>query len=325
MAEQPNILEYTEKSALSRKNLRQLKMSKTLKQLQRTWVLYLFILPMLIYVVIFDYLPMYGIQIAFRDYKGIDGIFGSTWVGLKHFRTFFESYQFKNLLWNTLSLSLYQLVAGFPLPIVFALLLNYVGKKRFKKSAQMITYAPHFISMVVYCGMITIFLSSDGIVNQFLMLMGIDQQKFLSNPGLFRHIYVWSGVLQNIGWGSIMYISVLASVPPELHEAAMVDGASKLKRLIYIDVPAIVPTMIIMLIMRTGEIMSLGFEKAFLLQNDINLDYSEIISTYVYKVGILGGQVSYSSAIGLFNSLINFGLLIVVNAIARKTSDISLW
>ncbi len=304
---------------------RQLKRHQIAKQLQKTWVLYLFILPMLIYVVIFDYMPLYGIQIAFRDFRAVDGIFGSRWVGLQHFRTFFESYQFKSLLWNTVALSLYQLAAGFPLPILFALLLNYVGAKRFRKTTQMITYAPHFISMVVYCGMITIFLSSDGVVNQILMLLGISQQKFLSNPELFRHIYVWSGVLQNIGWGSIMYISVLASVPPELHEAAMVDGASKLKRLIYIDVPAIIPTMVIMLIMRTGEIMSLGFEKAFLLQNNINLDYSEIIPTYVYKIGILGGQVSYSSAIGLFNNLINFGLLVMVNAIARKTSDISLW
>ena len=189
----------------------------------------------------------------------------------------------------------------------------------------MITYAPHFISMVVYCGMILIFLASDGIINQFLMLLGIEPAGFLSKPSNFRHIYVWSGVLQNIGWGSIMYISVLTSVGPELHEAATVDGATRFQRLWYIDLPSIVPTMVIMLIMRAGEIMDLGFEKAFLLQNSINLDYSEIISTYVYKIGIKGGQFSYSAAIGLFNNVINLILLLVVNRIARKVSDVSLW
>lgn len=298
---------------------------RKLKHFRKIWVLYLFILPMLLYVAVFSYWPMYGIQIAFKDYRASLDIWGSPWVGLKHFRNFFASYQFGNLLWNTLALSLYQLAAGFPLPIVFALLLNYIGQKHLKKTSQMVTYAPHFISMVVFCGMIQIFLSNDGIINQFLQLLGLERREFLSRPELFRHIYVWSGVLKNIGWGSIMYISVLATVAPELHEAAMVDGASKFKRMIHIDVPAIIPTMIIMLIMRMGEIMDLGFEKAFLLQNDINLDYSEIISTYVYKIGIQGGQISYSSAIGLFNNVINFILLVAVNHIAGRWSEISLW
>ena len=288
-------------------------MEKTKKQkkinfkqiLKKNWVCYLFILPMLIYVIIFNYIPMYGIQLAFKDYRVADGIWGSAWVGLKHFKTFFESYQFKDLLWNTLSLSLYSLIAGFPMPIIFALLLNYITNVKLKKVVQMVTYAPHFISTVVYCGMILIFLSSDGVINQLLKLIGIDSVAFLTNPSNFRHIYVWSGVLQNIGWGSIMYISVLTSVDPTLHEAATVDGATRFQRLLHIDLPAIVPTMVIMLIMRAGEIMDLGFEKAFLLQNNINLDYSEIIATYVYKIGIQGGQFSYSSAIGLFNKVIN--------------------
>ena len=307
-------------------------MEKTKKQkkinfkqiLKKNWVCYLFILPMLIYVIIFNYIPMYGIQLAFKDYRVADGIWGSAWVGLKHFKTFFESYQFKDLLWNTLSLSLYSLIAGFPMPIIFALLLNYITNVKLKKVVQMVTYAPHFISTVVYCGMILIFLSSDGVINQLLKLIGIDSVAFLTNPSNFRHIYVWSGVLQNIGWGSIMYISVLTSVDPTLHEAATVDGATRFQRLLHIDLPAIVPTMVIMLIMRAGEIMDLGFEKAFLLQNNINLDYSEIIATYVYKIGIQGGQFSYSSAIGLFNNVINMVLLVVVNKIAKKVSDVSL-
>lgn len=308
-------------------------MEKTKKQkkinfmriLKRNWVCYLFILPMLIYVIIFNYIPMYGIQLAFKDYRVADGIWGSAWVGLKHFKTFFESYQFKDLLWNTLSLSLYSLIAGFPMPIIFALLLNYITNVKLKKVVQMVTYAPHFISTVVYCGMILIFLSSDGVISQLLKLIGIDSVAFLTNPSNFRHIYVWSGVLQNIGWGSIMYISVLTSVDPTLHEAATVDGATRFQRLLHIDLPAIVPTMVIMLIMRAGEIMDLGFEKAFLLQNNINLDYSEIIATYVYRIGIQGGQFSYSSAIGLFNNVINMVLLVVVNKIAKKVSDVSLW
>lgn len=308
-------------------------MEKTKKQkkinfkqiLKKNWVCYLFILPMLIYVIIFNYIPMYGIQLAFKDYRVADGIWGSAWVGLKHFKTFFESYQFKDLLWNTLSLSLYSLIAGFPMPIIFALLLNYITNVKLKKVVQMVTYAPHFISTVVYCGMILIFLSSDGVINQLLKLIGIDSVAFLTNPSNFRHIYVWSGVLQNIGWGSIMYISVLTSVDPTMHEAATVDGATRFQRLLHIDLPAIVPTMVIMLIMRAGEIMDLGFEKAFLLQNNINLDYSEIIATYVYKIGIQGGQFSYSSAIGLFNNVINMVLLVVVNKIAKKVSDVSLW
>ena len=308
-------------------------MEKTKKQkkinfmriLKRNWVCYLFILPMLIYVIIFNYIPMYGIQLAFKDYRVADGIWGSAWVGLKHFKTFFESYQFKDLLWNTLSLSLYSLIAGFPMPIIFALLLNYITNVKLKKVVQMVTYAPHFISTVVYCGMILIFLSSDGVINQLLKLIGIDSVAFLTNPSNFRHIYVWSGVLQNIGWGSIMYISVLTSVDPTLHEAATVDGATRFQRLLHIDLPAIVPTMVIMLIMRAGEIMDLGFEKAFLLQNNIKIDYSEIIATYVYKICIKGGQISYSSSIGLFNNVINMVLLVVVNKIAKKVSDVSLW
>ncbi len=301
------------------------KRKKLLMHLKKTWLLYAFVLPMVVYVFIFSYVPMYGVQIAFKNYKAVDGIWGSEWVGFEHFVTFFESYQFETLLWNTLSLSLYGLIAGFPLPIAFALLLNYITHDKFKKTAQMITYAPHFISTVVYCGMILIFLTNDGIINQMLMLLGFDSINFLATPEYFRHIYVWSGVIKNLGWGSILYVSVLASVSQEIHEAAIVDGANKLQRVFHVDLPSIVPTMVIMLIMDVGSIMDVGFQKAFLLQNSINLDYSEIISTYTYKIGLQGGQFSYSAAIGLFNNFINFILLVSVNKIARKTTETSLW
>ncbi len=296
-----------------------------MKYLRKKWVLYLFVMPSLIYLIIFSYIPLYGIQIAFKDFRISDGIWGSKWVGFKHFVTFFTSYQFATLLFNTLAISVYALVAGFPMPIMLALLLNYVDNKRFKRTSQLITYAPHFISIVVFCGMILVFLSNDGIMNQLLALLGLPPVSFLSKPEYFRHIYVWSGVLKNVGWGSILYISVLTSVSPELHEAAVVDGASKLQRMLYIDIPSLIPTAIIMLIMRMGEIMDVGFEKVFLLQNSVNLNYSEIISTYVYKIGIQGGQFSYSSSIGLFNNLVNFALLIFVNKLAKRATDVSLW
>ena len=304
---------------------KQIKRKKTLSLMKKNWVLYIFLIPMLVYLIIFSYLPLYGIQIAFKNYKVTKGIWGSPWVGFEHFKTFFDSYQFWNLLRNTLTLSIYSLIAGFPLPIIFAIILQYCISPKLKKTSQMISYAPHFISVVVFCGMITIFLANNGIINQILGKLGFDGIKFLSNPKLFKHIYVWSGVLQGLGWGSIMYIAVLTNVNPELHEAAIIDGANKLQRIKHVDIPAIVPTMVIMLITKCGEIMDVGFEKVLLLQNSVNLDYSEVISTYVYKIGILGGQFSYSSAIELFNNVINLILLVLVNWIARKVSDISLW
>lgn len=299
---------------------------RTLKQdLKRTWMLYLFLLPAAVYLLIFNYLPMYGVQIAFRNYNAIDGVWGSTWVGLDHLKKFVESYQFWSLLKNTLVLSVYSLAAGFPIPILFALLLHNLTSKRYRKFSQMVTYAPHFISTVVFCGMIWVFMGSDGILNQLLQMIGLEPAGFMSNPSYFKHIYVWSGVIQSMGFNTIIYISVLTSVSPELHEAATVDGATKLQRILYIDLPHLVPTMLILLIMNMGQIMNVGFEKAFLLQNDINLSASEIISTYVYKIGIQGAQFSYSAAIGLFNNIINFILIIAVNKISAKLTNISLW
>lgn len=301
------------------------KHSKLKAHLKRTWILYLFIAPAVIYLAVFSYAPLYGIQIAFKDFRPAQGIWGSKFVGFKHFIYFFESYHFKQLLRNTLVLSVYSLLAGFPIPIILALMLNYCRSDKVKKFIQSVTYAPHFISTVVFCSMIFIFLSGDGIVNQFLILFGLDPVLFMSKPNWFSNIYVWSGVLQTMGWSSIIYIATLAGVSPDLHEAAIVDGATKMQRMLYIDIPSIIPTAIILLIMNAGQIMNVGFEKAFLLQTPVNLEYSEIISTYVYKTGIQAAQFSYSAAIGLFNNLINFILLVFVNKVAKKASGTSLW
>ena len=294
-------------------------------QLKRTWILYIFLLPAFIYLVLFHYAPLYGIQIAFKDFEPTQGIWKSEWVGLQQFITFFDSYQFWDLLKNTVVLSAYALIAGFPVPIILAILLHYTTCSKFRKLSQMITYAPHFISTVVFCGMLLLFLADDGIFNQLLQIFGISPIPFLSEPKNFKHIYVWSGILQSMGFSSIIYISVLSSVSPELHEAATVDGANKLQRIWHIDCPALLPTAIILLIMSAGSILNVGFEKVYLLQNPINLQYSEIISTYVYKVGIQSTQFSYSAAIGLFNNIVNFIVLIIINKFAHCVSEISLW
>lgn len=297
---------------------------KKLNKVTRNWVLYLFLLPTLIYLLIFHYWPMYGVQIAFRNFKPTKGIWGSPWVGMKNFDKFFHSYMFKDLLTNTIVLSVYQIVASFAFPILLALLLNYCVSNRLRKVTQMVTYAPHFISTVVLVGMLNVFLSESGIINQLLNLLGLRSVPFLSDAGMFRHIYVWSHIWQRTGYNSVIYIAALAGVNPELHEAAIVDGANKLQRILHIDLPAILPTAILLLIMSTGNMLSLGFEKVYLMQNDLNLGVSEIISTYVYKIGLLNAQYSYSTAIGLFNNVINLVVLLTVNKIADKVSGTSL-
>lgn len=296
------------------------------KQLRRNWDLYLLILPVLAYVAIFQYIPMYGVQIAFKNYIATMGIWDSPWIGLDHFQRFFKSYYFWDLIWNTLGLSLYQLLVGFPVPILLALMLNEVGGKRFKKTVQTITYAPHFISIVVLVGMLTMFLSPQtGIVNRVIELAGGEAIYFMGDASLFKSIYVFSGVWQHMGWGSIIYIAALASVDPLLHEAAVMEGATRMQRIRHINIPALIPTAIILFILDMGSIMNVGFEKVFLMQNDLNRVGSDVISTFVYRSGILGAEYGFSTAVGLFNSLINFTLLIMVNAAARKTSDTSLW
>lgn len=287
-------------------------------------MLYLFLLPTFIYLLIFNYWPMYGVQIAFRNFKPTKGIWGSPWVGMKNFTKFFNSYMFEDLLSNTIILSLYQIFAAFAFPIILALLLNYCVSNRLRKVTQMVTYAPHFISTVVMVGMLNVFLSESGIINHLLHLLGLESMPFLSDAGMFRHIYVWSHIWQRTGYNAVIYIAALAGVSPELHEAAIVDGANKLQRILHIDLPSILPTAIILLIMSTGNMLSLGFEKVYLLQNDLNLGVSEIISTYVYKIGLLNAQYSYSTAIGLFNNIINLVVLLTVNKLADKVSGTSL-
>ena len=286
---------------------------------------YLMMLPALIYVLIFCYQPMYGLQIAFKDYKGVYGIVGSPWVGLTHFISFFKGYYFWRLMKNTLILSLYSMLVSFPFPILLALLLNEVTPK-IRKVSQTILYAPHFISTVVLVGMINVMFSpSIGIVNHVIAALGGDRIYFLAQPGVFRHMYVWSGVWQGTGWGAVIYIAALAGVSPELHEAATIDGASRLQRVIHINLPSILPTIMILLIMRIGSLVNVGYEKVYLLQNDLNQEVSEVISTYVYKRGILNTSYSFTSAVGLFNNLINVALLLLANAFSRKATDTSLF
>ena len=297
------------------------------KEFKRNWSLYLLVAIPVAYLVIFKYIPMYGVQIAFKDYSLAKGITGSPWVGMKYFVKFMSNYQFKTILWNTIAISLYQLLT-FPLAIILALLLNYVGKEKFKKSVQMITYAPHFISTVVMVGIIIQFLDArSGVVNQIIAAFGGETKNFMAYPEYFRHIYVWTGVWQGIGYSSIIYIAALSGVSAELHEAAIIDGASIIKRIWYVDIPTILPTIVIMLILQCGSILSVGYEKIYLMQNSLNLSQSEIISTYVYKQGIASAmpQYSYSTAIGLFVSVVNVILLVIVNTITSKLSDTSLF
>ena len=293
--------------------------------MKQNWLLYVLVLPCVLYILIFHYFPLYGIQMAFKDFSAYEGIWGSPWVGMKHFTRFFESVQFWSLIKNTLILSLYQLIASFPIPIILALMLNYTSLGRIKRFVQTLTYAPHLISTVVIVGMLIAFTSSTGVFNQILGLFGVQPILFMGQSSMFRSIYVWSDVWQNTGWNAIIYIAVLTSVNQELHEAALVDGASILRRIWHIDLVALMPTIMILLIMNLGSVMNLGFEKAFLMQNDMNLETSEIISTYVYKIGIQSAQYSYATAIGLFNNVINFVLLVVGNRGARAVSGTSLW
>jgi len=299
---------------------------KSLVMIKRNWLLYLVLLPAVLYIATFCYAPMYGLQIAFRNFRIADGIMGSEWAGLKWFERFFNTPRFWSILKNTLTISLYSLAVSFPLPIILALILNNVKNAKYKKFAQTITYMPHFISTVVLVGMMSVFFSPrSGVVNTLLGLLGIEPVYFMGSPEYFSHMYVWSGVWQTMGWNSIIYMAALAGVDPTLHEAAMIDGANKLKRVIHIDLPTIVPTMSILLIMNFGKIMSVGYEKVYLMQNDLNQSTSEIISTYVYKMGVLSQQFSYSTAIGLFNNVINFLLVIIMNRIVKKLSGSGLW
>ncbi len=294
--------------------------------MRKNWFLYLMFLPVLIYFVIFAYIPMGGTIMAFKDYKVRMGIWGSPWVGLKYFERFFKSYNFGLLLKNTVTISVYSLLVSFPIPIVFALLLNYLRQKRLKKVLQMVSYAPYFISTIVICGMIAIFMDKDsGIFNQMISLLGGEPVPFLSRPEYFKSIYVWSGVWQGMGYSSIIYLSALSGIDPALHEAAIMDGASRIKRIIHIDLPGIKSIIVIQLILALGSLMNVGFEKIYLLQNDLNMSASDVINTYVYRIGLVQNNYSFSTAVGLFNSVINMVLVVLANTFIKKMTDESLW
>ena len=298
---------------------------RTLRGILSDWQLYVLIAPAVIYIFLFNYMPMYGVQIAFRNFKPSKGIWGSPWVGLKYFEKFVKNPLFGRLIWNTMRISLYSL-ATFPLPIILALMINELDNQKFKKSVQMVTYAPHFLSTVVVCSMITLFCNKDsGLFNNIAAALGGQRTAFLEKANLFTPIYVWSGVWQGIGWSSILYIAALSGVSPELVEAARIDGANRLQIVLHVNIPAIMPTIVITLIMSCGGILSVGFEKVYLLQNKLNLDASNIIATYVYELGLLNAQFSASAAVGLFNTIVNVTLLLIVNAIARRISEISLF
>lgn len=301
-------------------------MNTAIKRIRKNADLYLLFLPVLVFFIVFEYVPMYGVQIAFKDFIATKGIWGSPWVGFKHFERFFSSFYFWRIMKNTLGIGLYQLLVGFPVPILLALMINEVRSSLYRRFIQTVTYAPHFLSTVVAVGMIMMFLAPEsGMINLLIQWFGGEPIEFLTDPAWFKTVYVLSGVWQQMGWSSIIYLAALSGIDPQLHEAARMDGASRLQRIWHINLPSIMPTVVILLILNVGSILGVGFEKVFLMQNSLNMSASDVISTNVYRSGILGAEFSYSSAVGLFNSVVNFVLLLSVNRIARKVSETSLW
>jgi putative aldouronate transport system permease protein len=292
-----------------------------------SWELYAMLALPLLWYLVFQYIPIYGVQIAFKDFIASRGITGSPWVGFRHFQRFFASYYFGRLIRNTVGISLGTMALGFPTPIVLALLINEIRGRRYQKLVQNITYIPYFLSVVVIVGILTMLLHpSTGVVNRMLLALGAKEAvRFMEKPEYFKTIYVVSNVWQNMGWNSIIYLAALSGVDPQLHDAAAIDGASRLQRIRYIAFPALLPTISILFILRVGTIMSVGFEKVFLMQNALNMSGSDVISTFVYRTGILGADYSFASAVGLFNSVINFVLLFGVNALSRRLQHSSLW
>lgn len=305
---------------------RDIPLSMRLKRVLRAWQLYVLLTPALVYVAVFKYWPMYGVQIAFRNYNPIDGFSGSPWVGLDNFVRFVQSYQFTQVIGNTLWIAVLGLLIAFPVPIVLALVVNQLQSERFKKFTQTVLYSPAFISTVVVVGIMFVLLSPrSGMVNNVIKLTGGEPIFFMGAPEWFRPVYVISDIWQNAGFSMIVYLAALASIDPSLHEAAKVDGASKFQRVRHIDLPGITPVITILFILAIGNLLNVGFEKALLMQTDLNLSASEIIQTYVYHAGLQQAQFSYSAAIGLFNSILNLALLLTFNWIARRTQQASLW
>ncbi|MEH6956052.1 ABC transporter permease [Neobacillus drentensis] len=297
------------------------KLKNNLEYIKKNYHLYLLVAPAVILTIIFKYIPMYGAIIAFKDFSTIKGILGSDWVGFDNFTKFLSSPNFADIFMNTLKLSFLGLIVGFPVPIILSLMLNQLRRAAIKKNIQLVLYAPNFISVVVIVGMVFIFLSPTGPINQLVSFITGKPLMFMSNPDYFRSIYIISGIWQAAGWSSIIYVAALANVDPELHNAATIDGANILQRMIHIDLPTLKPLMAVTFILAAGGIMSIGFEKAYLMQTSMNLPSSEILPTYVYKVGLQSGDYAYSTAVGLFNSVINVILLIVVNKIVKKLNE----
>jgi putative aldouronate transport system permease protein len=298
----------------------------TYGRIRRNWGLYVLLLPAVVLLLCFTYKPMYGVIIAFKDYSPASGITGSPWAGLKYFEKFFHSYQFTATIKNTVIISIYSLIVTFPLPLILALMINQMRVNRFKRVFQTVTYMPHFISTVVMVGLLLILLSpSNGLAGNIYHLFGAAAPNLMASADLFSSVYVWSDVWQHAGWDSIIYIAALSAVDPSLYEAATVDGAGRWHKIRFIDIPMLMPTAITLLILRVGGLLGVGFEKVYLMQNNLNISNSEVISTYVYKIGLLSSQYSFSAAINLFNTIINFILLILVNRIAKKFSESSLW
>ena len=295
------------------------------KDVKKYKSLYFLALPVVIFYILFCYKPMYGVLIAFKDYSPRLGIWGSEWAGLKHFKAFFDSFYFGRVLRNTLVNSLASIIFGFPAPIIFALLLNEIRNSRFKKIVQTISYMPHFVSLVVVASLIRFFVNGDGIITKFLGLFGFEQISLLSKASYFVPIYVISGIWQELGWGAIIYLSALAGVDQQLYEAAKIDGAGRWKQTIYITLPEISGTIIIMLLLRIGSIMGVGHEKIILLYNEGIYETADVISSFVYRRGLVDAKYSFSTAVGLFNSIINFIVVIAFNKLSKKYTEISLW
>ena len=297
------------------------------RQLKKTWLLTAMLLPGLVYYLVFHYAPLYGILIAFQDYRLGNGMLAGPWVGMKHFLNFFNHQHFGRLVRNTLLLNLYQILLSFPVPVLLALLLNEVKQKHVKGFIQTVSYLPHFISMVAVAGMLTVLLSpGSGIVNALLVRwFGIEPIYFLASTKWYRTVYILSDIWKTAGYGSIVYLASLAAISPELYEAATVDGASRVQKVLHISVPGILPTIIIMLILKIGGVMSLGVDKSLLLQTPITYEVSDVISTFVYRRGLEQAEYSFSSAVGMFNSVINACMLVLANAVSRRVGETALW
>ncbi len=301
-------------------------MSRVVRELSVNKYLYLLAIPVLAFYIIFHYVPMYGVLIAFKQYDVSLGIMGSPWVGFKYFKEFFQSIYFGRVMRNTLIISIYTLIVSFPAPIIFALLLNEVRGTRFKKLVQTTTYLPHFMSMVVVCGMIIDFFGVDGVVTKALMLLGGENVNYVGSNDTFRDVYVWTDVWQSFGWGSIVYLAALTGVDQGLYEAAVIDGANRWKQTIHVTLPGIAPTIIVMLILKVGGLLGVGYEKVILLYGPTTRETGEVISSYAYQRGIGEAmQLSYSTAVGLFQSVINLVLLTLTNYVSKKYSDYGLY